>query len=322
MSSSLPLASGDALPALGFGCWKVPSKAAPDVVKQAIQAGYRHFDCACDYGNEDAVGAGLRGAACAREELWVTSKLWNTYHDPVHVRAACERSLHDLGLDYLDLYLVHFPLALAYVDPDLRYPPGWFQDPKVATPTMSFADVPMHETWGAMEALVDAGLVRNIGVCNFNTAFLRDLSAGARIKPAVHQIELHPYLTQEHMLTFCASQGIAVTGFSPFGASSYVSIDMASAEDRVLADPVVAEIAKARGRSAAQVLLRWGIQRGTALVPKATQVPHMRENFAIFDFELSVDQMAAISGLDRHQRFNDPSDFCPRFFNTDCPIYE
>ncbi|MFT5126456.1 MAG: D-xylose reductase [Rhodothermales bacterium] len=322
MSPTLPLVGGDALPALGFGCWKVPAKAAPDVIKQAIHQGYRHIDSACDYGNEDAVGAGLRAADCAREEIWVTSKLWNTYHDPAHVRAACERSLHDLGLDYLDLYHVHFPISLAYVDPELRYPPGWFHEPKAANPSMVFADIPMHETWSAMEELVDAGLVRNIGVCNLNTAFLRDLAAGARIQPAVHQIELHPYLAQEKMLELCVSLGIAVTGFSPFGASSYVPIAMASAEDRVLDDPVVAEIANSCGRSAAQVLLRWGIQRGTAVVPKATQIPHMRENFAIFDFELSAEQVASISALDRHQRFNDPGDFCPRFFNTDCPIYE
>jgi D-xylose reductase len=322
MSISFSLASGDTLPALGFGCWKVPAKAAPDIVSQAIQAGYRHFDCACDYGNEAAVGAGLRGVSVPRDQLWVTSKLWNTFHHPDHVRAACERSLHDLGLDYLDLYHIHFPIPLAYVDPDLRYPPGWFHDPKAESPHMVFADVPMHDTWGAMEALVDAGLVRNIGVCNVNTALLRDLVTGSRIRPAVHQIELHPYLTQEKMLTFCASQDIAVTGFSPFGATSYVSIDMASAQDCVLDDLLVAEIAKACSRTPAQILLRWAVQRGTSIVPKATQIPHMRENAAIFDFALSPDQMAAISGLDRHQRFNDPGDFCPRFFNTDCPIYE
>jgi D-xylose reductase len=322
MSLAHTLASGDALPALGFGCWKVPCKAAPIVVKQAIGEGYRHFDCACDYGNEAAVGAGIAAADCPRDALWVTSKLWNTYHHPDHVRAACERSLDDLGLDYLDLYLIHFPISLAYVDPDLRYPPGWFHEPQTEHPEMVFAPVPIHETWGAMEALVDAGLVRNIGVSNFNTALLRDLISGAGIRPAVQQIELHPYLTQEKMLSYCASQGIVVTGFSPFGASSYVPIDMAKADDRVLDDPVIAQIANAVSRTPAQVLLRWGLQRGTCVVPKATQIPHLRENLAIFDFTLSDEQMRAISALDRHQRFNDPGDFCPRFFNTDCPIYE
>ena len=322
MALSFTVTSGDEIPALGFGCWKVPCKAAPTVIKEAIDVGYRHLDCACDYGNEHAVGAGIAAADCPRGDLWVTSKLWNTYHHPDDVRAACERSLSDLGLDYLDLYLIHFPIAQAYVDPETRYPPGWFFDPKAENPGMVFADVPIFDTWGAMESLVDAGLVRNIGVSNFNSALLRDTVAGARIKPAVHQIELHPYLTQEKMLALCQRLGIVVTGFSPFGASSYVPIDMASANDRVLDDPVIAEIADATGKTEAQVLLRWGVQRGTCLVPKATQVPHMRENFAIFDFELTADQMAAIGGLDRHQRFNDPGDFCPRFFNTECPIYE
>ncbi|MBL8820871.1 MAG: aldo/keto reductase, partial [Planctomyces sp.] len=191
----------------GLGTWKIPGTETPQVVNQAIQLGYRHFDCACDYGNEAAVGTGLRQAftsgLCRREDLWITSKLWNNYHHPKHVRLACERSLKDLQVDYLDLYHVHFPIALEFVPFDLRYPPGWFHDPQAAKPAMKPTPIPIADTWGAMEALVQAGMVKHIGVCNFGTSLLRDLLSYARVRPSVLQIELHPFLTQEKLLRYC-----------------------------------------------------------------------------------------------------------------------
>ena len=204
---TIRLASGAAMPAVGLGLWKVANAATTDLVQQAVAAGYRHFDCACDYGNEGEVGAGLEKAIarelCRRDELWITSKLWNTFHRPDHVRIGVERTLRDLRLDYLDLYLVHFPIALEYVPPDRRYPPGWFFDPSDAAPRMRIAAVPLAETWGAMEELVGAGLAKHIGVCNFNCSLLRDLLSYARIPPEVLQVELHPYLAQEKLLRFC-----------------------------------------------------------------------------------------------------------------------
>src|SRR5437763_1142148 len=174
MKSSFTLNTGDKLPAIGAGMWKVDKPTVPQVVQQAIRAGYRHLDCACDYGNEKEVGDGIRAALksgdCRREDLWVTSKLWNNYHRRQHVRPAVERSLRDLGLDYLDLYLVHFPIALEYVPTELRYPPGWLHDPAASNPRMKPARVPLAETWQGMEDLVRAGLVRAIGVCNYNCA--------------------------------------------------------------------------------------------------------------------------------------------------------
>jgi D-xylose reductase len=202
--------------------WKMPKPELPGLVREAIRLGYRHLDCACDYGNEPEVGAGLsaalRDGLCRRDELWVTSKLWNTYHEPKHVRAACERSLRDLKLDVLDLYLVHFPIALAYVPFEVRYPPEWFHDPKAAEPAMKPIAVPYADTWGAMEELQRAGLVKRIGVCNLNISALRDVLASCSIRPAVHQIELHPYLTQPRQLRYCAQENIAVSAFSPLGA--------------------------------------------------------------------------------------------------------
>jgi D-xylose reductase len=326
MITSLTLATGDALPAVGLGLWKVPRPSSAELVQKAIHAGYRHLDCACDYGNEFEVGQGIRSAlaagACARNELWITSKLWNTYHAREHVRPALERSLRDLKLDYLDLYLIHFPIAQEFVPFEVRYPPEWFFDPKSADPRICFARVPLHETWAAMEDLVTAGLVRNIGVCNYGTALLRDLFSYARIRPAVLQVELHPYLAQEKLVRFCHENGIAVTGFSPLGALSYLSLGMAGPGDSVLQQPVVREAANRHCKTPAQIVLRWAVQRGTAVVVKTGRPERLTENLALFDFELAPDEMAAISALNCNHRFNDPGVFCEAAFNTFCPIYE
>jgi D-xylose reductase len=314
------------MPAVGLGLWKVPPADAPELARTAIRTGYRHLDSACDYGNEAAVGVGIRTALadriCRRDELWVTSKLWCTYHAPPHVRPALEQTLSDLGLDYLDLYLIHFPIPLKFVPIETRYPPGWVFDPAAPRPRMELDPVPLAETWWAMEDLVRAGLVRQIGVCNFGTALLRDLLASASIRPAVLQVELHPYLTQEKLLRFCRGQQIAVTAFSPLGAPSYVPLGMARAEESVHGEPIVVEIARKHGRTPAQVALRWGVQRGTAVVPKTVHPRRLIENLAVGEFSLAEEEMTAIAALNRNRRFNDPGVFCEAAFNTFCPIYE
>ena len=323
---NLKLLTGRSLPAIGLGLWKIDRSATSGVVVEAARAGYRHFDCASDYGNEVEVGEGLRRIVregiCNRSDLWVTSKLWNTYHRADHVRPAVERSLRDLSLDYLDLYLIHFPIALAFVPFEKRYPAGWSFDPSATRPAMKPDRVPISETWQAMEGLVAAGLVRDIGVCNFGVSLLRDLQSYAKIRPAVLQIESHPYLAQHKLVRYCHEQGIAVTAFSPLGAQSYFELKMASADESVLQNDVICEIAKCHGRTPAQVALRWGVQRGTAVVPKTARPERLRENLAIFDFELSRDEISRIDALDRGRRFNDPGDFCESAFNTFYPIYE
>jgi D-xylose reductase len=324
--TALTLADGGHLPTPGLGTWKIPKDLTPQVVTDAVRIGYRHFDCACDYGNEPQVGAGLAAALkdnlCQRDDLWITSKLWNTYHESQHVRAACERSLADLGLAELDLYLVHFPIALAFVPFEERYPPEWLHDPAAPNPVMKPTAVPFAETWGAMEDLQCAGLVKRIGVCNLNISMLREVLCYCSIRPAVHQIELHPYLTQQRMLRYCREEGIAVTAFSPLGADSYLPLGMAGEGERVLADPVVTAIAAAHGRTAAQVTLRWAVQRGTVPIPKTQTVPHLEENLALHDFVLSNDEMTRIDALDRHRRFNDPGDFGEKAFHTFIPIFD
>jgi D-xylose reductase len=317
---------GGLFPSVGLGTWKIPDAVLPDLIPAAIDLGYRHFDCACDYGNEKAVGEGLKrslsAGACTRDDLWITSKLWNTYHHPDHVRAACERNLADLGLDELDLYLIHFPVTLAYVPFEERYPPGWFFDPEAESPAMKPVRVPIADTWGAMEGLVEAGLVKRIGVCNFGTALIRDLQSYARIQPSVLQVEMHPYLTQEKLLRFCQEENIAVTAFSPFGASSYVPLNMAGENESVLDDPEVIAIAGDLGKTPGQIVLRWAIQRGTVTIPKTQTVAHLRDNIELFDFDLGDTELTRIDRLDRNRRFNDPAEFGEAAFNTFYPIFD
>ncbi len=326
MSQALTLSTGDKLPSVGLGFWKVESSEAPALIQSAVDAGYRHFDCACDYGNEDAVGEGLQQVfqlgAVSRSDVWLTSKLWNTYHAAEHVRPALERTLRDLRVDTLDLYLIHFPIAQQFVPFETRYPPGWFTDPDTAEPKMESAKIPVQETWRAMETLVRDGLVRNIGVSNFNCSLIRDLLSSAEIRPAVLQIESHPYLTQEKLVRYCQQENIAVTAFSPLGAPSYVGIGMAEKDESVLNLPEVKAIAESHGKSPAQVVLRWGVQRGTAIVPKTSKSERLKENIDLFNFELTNQEMQTIAGLNRNRRFNDPGVFCEEAFNTFFPIYE
>ena len=314
------------MPSVGLGLWKVDPLGVGELVYEAISVGYRHLDSACDYGNEAEVGKGIERVlalnVCHREDLWITSKLWNTFHEPKYVRSALERTLRELQVDYLDSYLIHFPISLAYVAPETRYPPGWFFEPDAPNPSMQSIKVPVAETWGAMEELVDAGLVRTIGVCNFGISLLRDLQAGARIQPSSLQVEMHPRLTQEKLLRFCNQENIAVTAFSPLGAPSYVPLGMAKETDSLLINQDILEIADVVQRTPAQVLLRWGVQRGTAVVPKTSQPKRLKENISLFDFSLSEEQMLIIDGLNKNHRFNDPGDFCEQAFNTFFPIYE
>ncbi len=325
MTSTIDVAD-KAMPAVGLGLWKIDSQQTAQVVCNAIEIGYRHLDSAADYGNELEVGAGIAQALtkglCSREDLWITSKLWNTYHNPEHVEAACRKTLQDLGVEYLDLYLIHFPISLQFVDFETRYPPEWFFDPSAAQPKMQIDPVPLSDTWKAMEALQEKGLVKNIGVCNYNSGLLHDLMAYAEIKPAMLQIESHPYLTQDSLIRAAQAYSIAVTAFSPLGALSYVSLDMASENESVLQQQAVIAAAQRLQRSPAQIVLRWGIQRNTAVIPKTINPDRLKENLALFDFELSDEEMAAISALNQNRRFNDPGVFCDLAFNTFYPIYD
>jgi len=318
--------TGQTMPAVGLGLWKLETNEVAEAVYNAIKNGYRHLDSAADYGNEQQVGEGiaraLKDGLCSREDLWITSKLWNTFHRKEYVQRACEKSLSDLGIDYFDLYLIHFPIALQYVDINDRYPPEWIFDPQDDNPTMELDSVPLSETWAAMESLVENQLARQIGVCNYSAVLLHDLMSYARIKPAMLQIESHPYLTQDALIRTARSYNIAVTAFSPLGALSYVSLDMASKGDSVLTETVVIKAAERASVTPAQVVLRWGLQRGTAVIPKTSKPERLVENLSLSDFNLTNEEMDAISALNQNRRFNDPGKFCEGAFGTFHSIYD
>ncbi|KAH6694147.1 putative NAD(P)H-dependent D-xylose reductase xyl1 [Plectosphaerella plurivora] len=304
---------GAGVPQVGFGLWKVPNDKTADVVYSAIVNGYRHFDSACDYGNEKETGEGIRRALdegiVTREELFITTKLWATFHAKEHVRPAAERQLADLGLEYVDLYMIHFPVPLEYVDPSSRYPPGWsaYADKWESKPS----NVSIAETYAAMEQLVDDGLVKSLGVCNFQGSLLLDLTRTARIQPAVLQIEYHPYLVQDTLVTLCKDLGIAVTGYSSFGPTSYR--DMGSPKGfntpLLLENGTVTALASKHQKTAAQVLLRWATQKGLVVIPKAATDSRQKENLDIFSFNLEDEEIKQIDSLDKGLRFNDPGEY-------------
>jgi len=299
------------MPLVGHGLWKIPNEKTADHVYTAIKAGYRLFDGACDYGNEVEAGQGVARAIkeglVKREELFIVSKLWNTFHEKEHVEPACRKSLKDWGLDYFDLYIMHFPIGLKYVDPAVRYPPGWFYDG--VTPTdIQTSNATIRETWEAMEHLVDTGLVRSLGISNFNVCVILDLLRYAHIRPATLQIEHHPYLVQKHLIDFVKKEGITVTAYSSFGPTGYVEMNLEHAVQapHLFQNPVITEIAKVHGISPPQVLLRWSTQQGIAVVPKSDTVPMLLENLNAKGFDLGEAEIKKINGLNLNMRFNDP----------------
>ena len=220
-----------------------------------------------------------------------------------------KRSLQDWGLDYLDLFLIHFPIAQKYVDPAERYPPGLLTD--VDAGVIEFENVPIAETWGALESLVEAGLVKNIGISNFNAGLIRDLLTVARIRPSVLQIEHHPYLTQPALIDYVQAQGLAITAYSTFGPQSFLEMGQERAHNTplVLQHDKVTSIATAHNRSAAQVILRWATQRNIAVIPKSNNVDRLKQNLNSADFDLTEEELATVSSLNIGLRFNDPNDW-------------
>ncbi|KAI0785056.1 Aldo/keto reductase [Abortiporus biennis] len=303
--------TGQKMPLVGFGLWKVNKDTCADTVYNAIKAGYRLFDGACDYGNEKEAGEGLRRAIAdglvKREDIFITSKLWNTSHKYEHAKAAAKYQLNLWGIDYFDLFLIHFPIALEYIDPSVKFPAEWWGlDGKIHP-----VKVPYSETWKAMEELVDEGLAKNIGMSNAQGSLILDVLSYARIEPAVLQVEIHPYLTQEPLIKLCKLLNIAVTGYSSFGPQSYVELGASKGAAGLLEHDTIKSIADKNGKTTAQVLLRWAIQRGIAVIPKSNNHERLVSNLAVTSFELPADEIATISGLNIGLRLNDPIDLDP-----------
>src|SRR3954469_210818 len=261
---TITLNNGVEIPELGFGVFQIPPDATAEATRTALEIGYRHIDTAEMYGNEAGVGEAVRQSGIPREEVFVTSKLNNGFHARDEALRAFDGTLEALGFDYVDLFLIHWPL------------PG--------------IDVDYVETWKAMEEIYRSGRAKAIGVSNFKEHHLRKLFSETEIRPAVNQIEIHPYLTQDGLRAFDADHEIATEAWSPI------------AQGKVLDDPAVVRVAERVGRTPAQVTLRWHVQRGDIVFPKSVTRSRIEENFAIFDFELSEDDLREITALDRNER--------------------
>ncbi len=259
---TITLNDGTKIPQLGFGVFQVPPEDTAEVVSQAFEIGYRHIDTAQIYQNEKGVGEAIASSGLARDELYITSKLNNGFHKPNDARRAFDETMSALGLDKIDLFLIHWPLPTLY-------------------------DGDFVSTWRTLLELVDDGRAASVGVSNFQPAHLARLAEETGVAPAVNQIEVHPYFTNEAARTAGHSAGILTEAWSPI------------AQGGVLDDEVITKIAAALGRTPAQVTLRWHVQRGDIIFPKSSTPERMAENFALFDFELSDDSMDAISALDK-----------------------
>ncbi|XP_027141039.1 aldose reductase isoform X1 [Larimichthys crocea] len=299
VARTIELNDGSRMPVLGLGTWKsshLPRSSIQGAVEAAIAAGYRHIDTAYSYSNEADIGKALRAkmqqGIIRREDMFIVSKLWCTHHAPEDIPVCLNKSLRDLQLDYLDLYLVHFPVGLKKMGDEL-FPK---KDGKIQTSDIDYIDV-----WRGMEALQASGKVKSIGVSNFNILQLERLLALCRVPPAVNQVELHPYLVQTDMIEYCKSKNIVLTAYSPFGSPARPPEMFKGDTDpcKLLEDPVVADIAKKHRHSPAQVLLRYHVQQGIVVIPKSDKPHHILENTKIFDFSLTEEDMRALRGLDR-----------------------
>ena len=259
---NLTLNDGNAIPQLGFGVFQIPPEDTAEAVQRALAVGYRHIDTAEMYGNEAGVRDGIAGSGVDRADVYITSKLNNGFHEPDDARRAFETTLAELGTDHVDLFLIHWPLPTLY-------------------------DGDYVSTWRTLEEFKADGRARSIGVSNFQVAHLERLAAECDVVPAVNQIELHPYLVNDAVHAYGQEHGIATEAWSPI------------AQGGVLDDPVITGIAERLGRTPAQVVLRWHIERGNIVFPKSSTPARIEENFALFDFALEPGDDAAIAGLDR-----------------------
>ncbi len=286
----------DQMPIFGLGTWKSAPNEAYDAVLEAIKAGYRHIDCAHIYKNEKEIGEALAKAFkegwVTREELWITSKLWNDCHEEQHVLPALQQSLKDLRLDYLDLYLVHWPVAVKK-GVDFASTREDFLSP---------AEAPLTKTWTAMEKGVDLGLTRHIGVSNFNIVKLKEVMASARIQPEMNQVELHPFLQQKKLLEFCQTNHIHLTAYAPLG-SAYRVADKEVDFPILLDNDIIRKIAAKHQVTPAQVAICWGIQRGTAVIPKSVKKARILENFEAVKLQLDEEDVLQINSLEGPYRY-------------------
>ncbi|KAL5113051.1 15-anhydro-D-fructose reductase [Taenia crassiceps] len=309
------LHNGASIPSIGLGTWQIPIKGVVRAVHSAIDCGYRHIDCAFECENEAYIGAALKQQfeenGLRRHQMFITSKLWCTFHQKDNVIESCVRSLHALNLEYLDLYLIHWPVSLK---------PGVEVFPLLPSGEPDYDNPRLEETWAAMEQLVRRGLVRSIGLANFNKKQILRILECCDIPPAVLQVESHPYFLNEEIINFARGSGMQVAAYAAMDSTHHEAKGRRAMN--ILEDPVVSEIAKVHGKTAAQVLVRFALQRNLVVIPKSNDPMRIKENIEVFDFELSADEMKRLYALNKDQRMIDPVRMRnhPEYpFKNECP---
>jgi alcohol dehydrogenase (NADP+) len=295
---TLKFRNGDQLDAIGLGTWKSEKGKVEDAVYTALKTGYTHIDCALVYGNEAEVGNGINKALkegiLSREELWVTSKLWNNAHKKEDVIPALKQSLKDLQLDYLDLYLIHWPVAFR---PEVK---GF---PETDDDYLSLEEAPIIDTWNAMLEAKKLGLIKHIGVSNFSVKKLKNLIEKTDFSPEMNQVELHPMLQQEDLVNFCHENDIHLTAYSPLGSGDRVSEMKANDEPDMLGNEIINDIANKHNSSPAQVLIAFHLHRNTAVIPKSTNAERIKENLKSANLKFDKEDLENLKSLDQHYRF-------------------
>ncbi|KAJ6015523.1 hypothetical protein N7540_010114 [Penicillium herquei] len=290
LGRTFKLNSGYEIPAVGLGTWLSKPNEVENAVEHALRSGYRHIDAAACYQNENEVGNGWKKSGVPREEIFITSKLWNTHHHPDNVEEGLNKTLKDLQTDYVDLYLIHWPVAFEHTNETLTP-----TDP--VTKRFRIADVPTANTWATLEKFVAAGKIRSLGISNFTIDATKKLLETAKIPPAVNQIEAHPYLLQPELTKYLIDNKILPVAYSPLGNNIFN-------KPRVVDDPIVVEIAKKLNKDPAQLLISWAIQRGSAVLPKSVTPSRIESNFS--DFVIPDAEFEALNKLDRSERYNYP----------------
>ena len=289
--ANLQFSNGDIFPAFGLGTWLSKPGEVGEAVLQALRTGYRHIDCAYIYGNEKEIGNALTFAfengIVTREELFITSKLWNSFHHPESVEPAIRKTLADLQLDYLDLYLIHWPLVFREGHDQARS----------ADDLLSTDEVPLADTWKAMEEIKSKGLTRHIGVSNFSIKKLDELSKQSETKPEVNQVEIHPFFTQEKLIRYCRENNIIVTAYSPLGSRHLIKTN-----ESITQQQIIIRLAEKYNCTPAQIILAWGMARGYAVIPKSVNADRINENIGAISVQLTDSEVKLISSMNRNQR--------------------